>query len=213
MGDDDRFAIRQRDDPTPEMPTGARPPSSPRFKRLAGRPISWPLWRLIVIGLATFFVGVCTGAAEPPEKNITASRAEDVLPRASTTIRERTATTEKVTTTTAATTVLSTTTTTTAAPAPPPTQAVRQAPPPSSNCDPAYPDFCIPPPPPDLDCDDVEPLRLPTNRGEVVRHFLVVAVQGPAPGGRMVLSSSIVGSAPSSTSRCAIFKSPRHAAS
>lgn len=24
------------------------------------------------------------------------------------------------------------------------------------NCDPAYPDFCIPPPPPDLDCGDVE---------------------------------------------------------
>jgi hypothetical protein len=23
------------------------------------------------------------------------------------------------------------------------------------NCSPAYPDFCIPPPPPDLDCDDI----------------------------------------------------------
>lgn len=23
------------------------------------------------------------------------------------------------------------------------------------NCDPSYPDFCIPPPPPDLDCADV----------------------------------------------------------
>jgi hypothetical protein len=28
-------------------------------------------------------------------------------------------------------------------------------PPPPSNCHPSYPDFCIPPAPPDLDCDDV----------------------------------------------------------
>jgi micrococcal nuclease len=27
--------------------------------------------------------------------------------------------------------------------------------PPAQNCDPSYPDFCIPPPPPDLDCADV----------------------------------------------------------
>ncbi|HEY9909378.1 MAG TPA: hypothetical protein V6D18_17445 [Thermosynechococcaceae cyanobacterium] len=26
----------------------------------------------------------------------------------------------------------------------------------SSNCDPSYPDFCIPPPPPDLDCKDIK---------------------------------------------------------
>lgn len=28
-----------------------------------------------------------------------------------------------------------------------------------ANCSPAYPDFCIPPPPPDLDCKDVRPHR------------------------------------------------------
>jgi hypothetical protein len=28
-------------------------------------------------------------------------------------------------------------------------------PPAASDCDPSYPDFCIPPPPPDLDCGDV----------------------------------------------------------
>lgn len=28
---------------------------------------------------------------------------------------------------------------------------------PNGNCSPAYPDFCIPPPPPDLDCADVAP--------------------------------------------------------
>jgi micrococcal nuclease len=27
--------------------------------------------------------------------------------------------------------------------------------PPSPDCDPSYPDFCIPPPPPDLNCDDI----------------------------------------------------------
>jgi micrococcal nuclease len=27
--------------------------------------------------------------------------------------------------------------------------------PPTRNCDPSYPDFCIPPPPPDLDCPDI----------------------------------------------------------
>ncbi len=27
----------------------------------------------------------------------------------------------------------------------------------SGKCDPSYPDFCIPPPPPDLDCKDVAP--------------------------------------------------------
>ncbi len=37
-------------------------------------------------------------------------------------------------------------------PAPAPTARPR------GNCDPAYPDVCIPPPPPDLDCADVAPL-------------------------------------------------------
>jgi hypothetical protein len=36
----------------------------------------------------------------------------------------------------------------TTAPAPPPTRS-------SGNCHPSYPDFCIPPAPPDLDCADV----------------------------------------------------------
>ena len=30
---------------------------------------------------------------------------------------------------------------------------------PTSNCDPSYPDFCIPPPPPDLDCKDISQKR------------------------------------------------------
>ena len=32
---------------------------------------------------------------------------------------------------------------------------VTVVPPPTQNCSPAYPDFCIPPPPPDLDCGDI----------------------------------------------------------
>ncbi len=56
----------------------------------------------------------------------------------------------------------------TAAPPPPPADvapaptAVPVAPPeptaasePAGNCDPSYPDVCIPPPPPDLDCGDI----------------------------------------------------------
>jgi micrococcal nuclease len=39
-------------------------------------------------------------------------------------------------------------------PAPTPTPAAAPAAP-ASDCDPAYPDFCIPPPPPDLDCGDI----------------------------------------------------------
>jgi micrococcal nuclease len=37
---------------------------------------------------------------------------------------------------------------------PPPAQPTA-APAPAGNCDPAYPDVCIPPPPPDLDCGDI----------------------------------------------------------
>jgi hypothetical protein len=39
-------------------------------------------------------------------------------------------------------------------PAPTPTPAAAPAAP-AGDCDPAYPDFCIPPPPPDLDCGDI----------------------------------------------------------
>jgi len=43
--------------------------------------------------------------------------------------------------------------TATPAPTSPPAPTARPA-----NCDPSYPDVCIPPPPPDLDCADVAPL-------------------------------------------------------
>jgi hypothetical protein len=44
--------------------------------------------------------------------------------------------------------------TTTAAPPPPPPPTPAPAPA-VGNCAPSYPDFCIPPPPPDLDCKDI----------------------------------------------------------
>jgi micrococcal nuclease len=34
-------------------------------------------------------------------------------------------------------------------------QSCASSPPPSGRCDPSYPDVCIPPPPPDLDCADI----------------------------------------------------------
>ena len=73
---------------------------------------------------------------------------EDVLPRATTT---RPPTTAELTTTTTAPP-----TATTPATVPPVTQGFRSAPPPSNNCHESYPDFCIPPAPPDLDCGSAE---------------------------------------------------------
>lgn len=152
MADDDRFEIRQRDDPTPELGPG---PSEGRRSRLR-RPISWPLWRFLALGLLSFFMGVCVGVTPTTTTDTETSieRIEDVLPRVTTTVHERTTTTAQITTTLPPTTT--TAAPTTAAPSPPVTQGFRQAPPPQSNCDPSYPDFCIPPPPPDLDCGDTD---------------------------------------------------------
>lgn len=40
-------------------------------------------------------------------------------------------------------------------PAPPPPAPAATPPAPAGNCHPSYPDVCIPPPPPDLDCGDI----------------------------------------------------------
>ena len=55
----------------------------------------------------------------------------------------------------APTTTTSATTTTTTAPPPPPTTIAPAPVAPTRSCDPSYPDFCIPPAPPDLDCGDI----------------------------------------------------------
>ena len=81
--------------------------------------------------------------------------AEELTTRAETT---------SASTTTSATSSTTTTTTVarTAATRPPATTSPQPAPAPeplSGNCSPAYPDFCIPPSPPDLDCPDVSGKR------------------------------------------------------
>jgi endonuclease YncB( thermonuclease family) len=65
---------------------------------------------------------------------------------ATTTTTTTTTTTPAATTTAATTTAAKTTTATTTTTATPPA---------SRGCDASYPDFCIPPPPPDLDCKDI----------------------------------------------------------
>jgi len=105
--------------------------------------------------LAVFLLGAIAG--DPPEDE--SIRTEDRLPRATTTSRvvERTTTSTSTTTTTAPPT-----TTTSPPTTPPPTAGFFGEPEPKpqqSDCHPSYPDFCIPPPPPDLDCGDVNGKR------------------------------------------------------
>jgi hypothetical protein len=52
-------------------------------------------------------------------------------------------------------TTTTTTSATTTSPPPPPPPPPTTTSPPVANCAPSYPDVCIPPPPPDLDCKDI----------------------------------------------------------
>jgi len=70
----------------------------------------------------------------------TTTQATTTTGATTTTLRPTTTTIRATTTTTVATTTTTPATTTTQAP---------------GNCDLSYPDFCIPPPPPDLDCGDI----------------------------------------------------------
>jgi micrococcal nuclease len=60
-----------------------------------------------------------------------------------------------VTTTTAPVTTTTPPVTTTVVPLPPTTTTTPTTIPPAGNCTPSYPDVCIPPPPPDLDCGQI----------------------------------------------------------
>lgn len=144
------------------------------------------------IAAALLTIGVVNGAGSAPEQAAITTTSEttlieDILPRATTTTeKQATTTTEKQATTTTA----APTTTTTAAPPPPTTAAPQESAAPAStarpapaakpapattakpapaarsgNCHAAYPDVCIPPAPPDLDCKDV-----PHRRFRVVQH-------------------------------------------
>jgi hypothetical protein len=90
-------------------------------------------------------IGNAGAEQDPPTVTVT-SIVTSIVPASTTTTTEPLTTTAKATTTTrkprpATTTTRRQVTTTTKAP--------------TRSCDPSYPDFCIPPSPPDLDCPDI----------------------------------------------------------
>jgi hypothetical protein len=130
-----------------QPPPARRPPDGPPP---AGQPPWWrrPWGAGLIWGIAGFLIGAAIGnaSAEQQPQTVTVTSVVTWIVPASTTTEPETTTTAKATTTTRrpATTSPPTTrrqTTTTKAP--------------TRNCDPSYPDFCIPPPPPDLDCPDI----------------------------------------------------------
>ncbi len=128
---------------------GAPPPPGP-----PRQPNQLPWWRRawgagLIWGIIGFVAGAAIGNASaeqaPPTVTVT-SIVTSIVPASTTTTTEPPTTTVRATTTTrrprpATTTTRRPVTTTTKAP--------------TRNCDPSYPDFCIPPPPPDLDCPDI----------------------------------------------------------
>jgi len=129
---------------------GARPAGQPP----GGRP---PWWRQgWVLGVVGFLLGAfvaSVGQEEQPVRTVTVTSIVTSL------VPAPTSTTEPPTTTMEPPTTESTRApTTTRRPRPATTTTRRPRPTttrPPSNCHRSYPDFCIPPPPPDLDCDDV----------------------------------------------------------
>jgi hypothetical protein len=104
----------------------------------------------LVWGVVGFVAGAIVGGAgaEQQPRTVTVTSIVTSLVSAPTTVTTEPPTTE----TTRATT-------TTRRPRPATTTTRRPRPtttrPPAQNCDPSYPDFCIPPPPPDLNCPDI----------------------------------------------------------
>jgi hypothetical protein len=136
--------------PPQEPPAGWGTPPPPGPPR---QPNQLPWWRRgwvagLTWGVIGFVVGAVAGGAgaqqQPPTVTVT-SIVISIVPASTTT------TTEPETTTTArATTTTQRPTTTT-----PPTTRRRTTTTQQRDCDASYPDFCIPPPPPDLDCPDI----------------------------------------------------------
>jgi hypothetical protein len=133
-------------------PAGWGPPPPPGPPR---QPTRLPWWRRawgagLIWGVIGFVVGAVAGGAgaqQPPTTVTVTSIVTSIVPASTTTTTEPETTTTRATTTTrrptttAPTTTRRRVTTTTRAP--------------TRDCDPSYPDFCIPPPPPDLDCADI----------------------------------------------------------
>jgi hypothetical protein len=108
----------------------------------------------ITAGFATAVVAAWLGAGQEPRTVTVTSIVTSLVTVPTTT------TAPPTTNTTRATTETTRATTTTRRPKPtsPPTtrrRATTTTEAPTGNCDSAYPDFCIPPPPPDLDCADI----------------------------------------------------------
>jgi hypothetical protein len=128
----------------PTQPGGWGPPPEQPPQRPRGEPPppsdEPPWWRRTwVIALAAFVAGALVG-------NAGASPSQEV----------RTVTvTSIVTSLVPATTVQATTTAAPTTRRPTTTRRPATTRPPARNCDSSYPDFCIPSPPPDLDCPDV----------------------------------------------------------
>lgn len=99
-------------------------------------------------------------ASEPgTETTIDSTTTTSTSTTRPTTSTSTTTSTVVETTTTAAPTTTEAPTTTAPPPPPPPTTQAPPPPPPppttAGNCDPSYPDVCIPPYPPDLNCGDI----------------------------------------------------------
>jgi hypothetical protein len=130
---------------------GARPPAG---QPPGGRP---PWWRQgWVLGVVGFLLGAFVASAtqeEQPVRTVTVTSIVTSLVPAPTT------TTEPPTTRAEPPTTESTRAPTTTRRPRPATSTTRRPRPtttrPPSNCHQSYPDFCIPPPPPDLDCADI----------------------------------------------------------
>jgi hypothetical protein len=128
------------------------PPGPPR------RPNRLPWWRRawvagLIWGVIGFVIGAVAGGAgaqeQPPTTVTVTSIVTSIVPASTTT------TTEPETTTTARATTTTTRRPTTTSPPTTRRRVTTTTRAPTRNCDPSYPDFCIPPPPPDLDCPDI----------------------------------------------------------
>jgi hypothetical protein len=105
-----------------------------------------------VLAIAGFVAGAVVGTAGAGEQQV---RTVTVTSIVTSLVTVAPTTTEPTTT---KTTRAPTTTTRRPKPTSPPTtrrRATTTTRPPTRDCDPAYLDFCIPPPPPDLDCPDI----------------------------------------------------------
>jgi hypothetical protein len=155
----------------PQQPAGWGSPPPPRPPKASGLPWYQRWWW--AVALAAFLLGVAGAGVSQPEpepeirtvtqvseRPVWTPECEKIQNQSERRQCERIIagydkSLQAATTTTVAPTTVTTrrprpATTTTRRPRRPTTQ------PPAQNCDPSYPDFCIPPPPPDLDCADVD---------------------------------------------------------